>query len=73
LQLLAGELAGAADRFGPLPDSALGGFLVMAAEFHLAEYALALHLLFQHFEGLVDIVVTDENLHLGFLFAQEIG
>ena len=33
----------------------------MAAEFHLAEYALALHLLLQHLEGLVDIVVTDEN------------
>jgi hypothetical protein len=35
----------------------------MAAEFHLAEYALALHLLLQHPEGLVDIVVADENLH----------
>ncbi len=35
----------------------------MAAEFHLAEYALALHLFLQHPEGLVDIVVTDENLH----------
>jgi hypothetical protein len=39
----------------------------MAAEFHLAEYALALHLLLQHLEGLVDIVVTDENLHAAFL------
>ena len=35
----------------------------MAAEFHLAEDALALHLFLQHPEGLVDIVVTDENLH----------
>ena len=35
----------------------------MAAELHLAEDALALHLLLQHLEGLVDIVVTDENLH----------
>ena len=40
----------------------------MAAEFHLAEDALALHLLLQHLEGLVDIVVTDENLHAAFLF-----
>ena len=40
----------------------------MAAEFHLAEYALALHLLLQHPEGLVDIVVADENLHAVFLF-----
>jgi hypothetical protein len=40
----------------------------MAAELHLAEDALALHLLLQHLEGLVDIVVTDENLHVSFLF-----
>jgi hypothetical protein len=39
----------------------------MAAEFHLAEYALALHLLLQHPKGLVDIVVTYENLHAAFL------
>ena len=38
----------------------------MAAELHLAEDALALHLLLQHPEGLVDIVVTDENLHAVF-------
>ena len=35
----------------------------MLAELHLAEDAFALHLLLQHLEGLVDIVVTDENLH----------
>ena len=35
----------------------------MSAQLHLAEDALALHLLLQHLEGLVDIVVTDENLH----------
>ena len=40
----------------------------MAAEIHLAKDALALHLLLQRPEGLVDIVVTDENLHLSFLF-----
>ncbi len=40
----------------------------MAAEFHLAENTLALHLLLQHLEGLIDIVVTDENLHAAFLF-----
>src|ERR1700726_3042774 len=68
LQLLAGELAGAADGFRLLADSALGGLFVMAAELHLAEHALALHLLLQHLERLVDIVVTDENLHAAFLF-----
>src|SRR6266567_4773574 len=68
LQLLARELAGAADRFRLFTDSLLGGFLVMAAELHFAEHALALHLLLQHLEGLVDIVVTDENLHAALLF-----
>src|SRR5258707_15801210 len=67
LQFLARELAGAADGFRLLSDSLLGGLLVMAAELHLAEDALALHLLLQHLEGLVDIVVTDENLHAASL------
>ena len=40
----------------------------MAAELHLAEDALALHLLLKHLEGLFDIVVPDENLHAAFLF-----
>jgi hypothetical protein len=44
----------------------------VAAEFHLAEDALTLHLLFQHLEGLVDIVVTDENLHAAFLLDRAI-
>jgi hypothetical protein len=35
----------------------------MAAELHLAEDALALHLLLKHLEGLSDTVVPDENLH----------
>ena len=63
LHLFAGEFASAADGFRFLPDSLLGGFFVAAAELHLAEDALALHLFLQHPEGLVDIVVTDENLH----------
>ena len=40
----------------------------MAAELHLAEDALPLHLLLKHLEGLFDIVVPDENLHAAFLF-----
>ena len=44
----------------------------MATELHLAEDALALHLFLQHFEGLVDVVVTDENLHAAFLFNRAI-
>src|ERR1700681_3154532 len=63
LGALAGELAGTADRLRLLPGLLFGGILVVAAELHLAEDALALHLFLQHLEGLVDIVVTDENLH----------
>ena len=34
----------------------------MAAKLHFAENALALHLLLERLEGLVDVVVADENL-----------
>jgi hypothetical protein len=34
------------------------------------EHALALHLLLQHFEGLIDIVVPDESLHV-YVFSIE--
>ena len=34
----------------------------MAAQLHFAEDAFALHLLFQGFERLIDVVVADENL-----------
>jgi len=40
----------------------------MPAELHLAEDAFALHLSLQRLEGLIDIVVTDENLHVVLLF-----
>src|SRR5580704_16517360 len=63
LGALAGELAGAADGFRLLARLLFGGFLVVAAELHRAENPLTLHLLFQRLEGLVDIVVADENLH----------
>src|ERR1700716_3212598 len=45
LHFLARELAGAADSLRLLPRFLFRGFLVMAAELHLAEHALALHLL----------------------------
>jgi hypothetical protein len=34
----------------------------VTAELHLAENALALHLLLERLEGLIDVVVADENL-----------
>jgi hypothetical protein len=35
----------------------------VTTELHLPENTLSLHLLFKHFQRLVDIVVADENLH----------
>src|SRR5262249_723106 len=52
-----------ADRFRLFPRLSFRGFFVVAAELHLAENALALHLLFQRLEGLVDVIVANENLH----------
>jgi hypothetical protein len=53
----------AAHRFGLLPRLALGGLLVIAAHLHFPEDSLALHLLLQRAQGLIDVVVTDEHLH----------
>jgi hypothetical protein len=39
----------------------------VAAKLHFAENALALHLLLQRLEGLIDVVVANENLHESFL------
>src|SRR5215831_14002840 len=63
LQPLARKLAGPADRFRLFPCLSFRGFFVVAAELHLAENTLALHLLFQRLEGLVDVIVANENLH----------
>ncbi len=62
LGALARQLAGAADRLGGFAGAPLGRFLVRAAHFHLAEYALALHLLLERAQGLIDIVVSNDDL-----------
>ncbi len=36
----------------------------MAAKLHLAENSLALHLFLERLEGLINIVVANENLHV---------
>src|SRR3546814_7331282 len=55
---------GAADRLGLLAGTALGRLLVMAAQLHLAEDAFALHLLLQGLQGLIDIVIAHQDLHV---------
>lgn len=61
LRLFACKLLGSADRFGLFACSFFGRFFIRPAALHFAEHALALHLLFQDPEGLIDIVVSDEN------------
>src|SRR5215217_8125998 len=63
LHLLADELAGAPHRFRLFARLFLGRLLVVPAELHLAEDTLALHLLLQGAERLVDVVFPDKNLH----------
>src|SRR5262245_46951697 len=67
LRPLAGQLAGPANRLCPLPRLLFRWLFVVAAKLHLAEDALALHLLLERLEGLIDIIVPDENLHASFL------
>src|SRR5262245_11821947 len=73
LRALARQLARTANGFRLLARLLLGGLFVVAAELHLAENALALHLLLQRLEGLVDIVVADENLHVVPLVRSRFG
>jgi hypothetical protein len=40
----------------------------MPAKLHLAEDTLTLHLLLQHLERLIDVVVTDKNLQGALLW-----
>jgi len=63
LGALAGEFAGPADRFSALTGALFGRLFVMIATLHLAESAFPLHLLFERLQGLVDVVVANENLY----------
>ena len=63
LGALAGQLAGAAHGFRLLAGALLRGLLVVHVALHLTEAAFALHLLLQGLQGLIDVVVADENLN----------
>ena len=62
LGLLAGKFASAANRLTHLAHSLFGRFFICAAALHLAEHAFTLEFLFQGPQGLVDIVVSDDDL-----------
>lgn len=62
LSLLASGLAGTADSLGLLTGLTLGGLLIGFPLLHLAENALALHLLLENTKSLIDIVVANQDL-----------
>ena len=63
LRLLARELPCPADGLGLLAGALLRRLFVIVTELHLAEDAFALHLLLQRPEGLIDIVIANDDLH----------
>ncbi|MBB4303517.1 hypothetical protein GGD81_002560 [Rhodobium orientis] len=64
LRELARCLAAAPDRLGLFARTLLGRLFIGATGLHFAEKALTLHLLFQDAKGLVDVVVSDEDLQI---------
>ena len=63
LRAFARQLAGAPNRLGGLTDTPLRRLLVSAAHLHLTENSLALHLLLERAQSLIDIVVADDDLN----------
>lgn len=65
LQFLADQLARPANSLCLLAGFLLGGLFVEFPALHLAESPLALHLLFQRAERLLDVIVADNDLDQG--------
>ena len=64
LKLLARKFPCTADGFGLLARFLDGGFLEMLLELHFAEHAFALELFLEGPKGLLDVIVTDADLHV---------
>jgi hypothetical protein len=62
LEFFASKLTSTADRLRFLAGSLLRRFFKVTAELHLAENALALQFFLKRLEGLVNVVVANENL-----------
>src|SRR5262245_688898 len=62
LSLFPGSLARTSNGFCLLAGLALRRFFIRLATLHFTKNALALHLLFEHPESLIDIVVANEYL-----------
>jgi len=63
LGALSRQLTGATHGFGFLAGFALGGLLKVIPPLHFAEKALTLHLFFERFQRLVDVVIADNDLN----------
>lgn len=63
LDPLALELASPAHGLGLLPGAFFGWLFVRPTSLHFTKDPFALHFLFQRFQGLVDVVVTNDHLH----------
>ena len=63
LGAFASQFPRAADGFSVFASLALGRLLEMVAALHLPEETLALHLLFQRLQRLIDVVIADHDLN----------
>jgi hypothetical protein len=66
LGFLARQFTGTTNGFSFLARFLDGRLLEMLLELHFAEYAFTLQLFLQSPKGLIDIVVTNTNLHVVF-------
>ena len=66
LRFLVCELTGTADSLCLFASTLFGGFLVMLLKLHFAKHTFTLQLLFQGTKRLIDIVVTNTDLHVVF-------
>jgi hypothetical protein len=63
LGALAGQLAGAAHGFSALAGFLLGRLFKRLTRFHFPEQAFALHLLLQRAQGLLNVIIADDDLY----------
>lgn len=64
LDALALHFAGAADSLGGFAGAALGRLFIVPTQLHFTENAFALEFFLEGLEGLIDVIVANENLHL---------
>ena len=70
MRALASQFPRTANSFSALAGAFFGRLLEMGPAFHFPEKTLALHLLLQRAQGLLDIIVADDDLYDGTLSIQ---